>query len=171
VLSEKLVLAAPEGGSINGAPLEEGGLLLFPPGGVYEGWSPAGYRWVTAFLPKMEAQRLVRGAGIALPRLDGAAVLRSRVPRADVTALSTFAGDLGLERSRPAHFRSKGADASRGDTSHGWAHGPVLLRPSPGETCCGGGRVPPRSAGPCTCGPRSPRRAAHARHRSVGDWA
>ncbi len=129
VLSATLVLAAPEGGSINGAPLEEGGLLLFPPGGVYEGWSPAGYRWVTAFLPRVEAQRLVEGAGVALPRLDGASVLRSRVPRADLVALRQGIESLALERPRsaPSSLPAEGAQALAGTwrriLTYGWAHG------------------------------------------------
>lgn len=137
MLSATVVITAGDGGSMNGAPLEEGGLLLFPPGGLYEGWSPAGYRWVTAFLPKVEAQRLVRGAGVTLPRLDGASVLRSKVARADVTALRTFAGDLGLERSRPAPapLPIEGAQTLattwRRILTHGWAHGaPVAPAPA-----------------------------------------
>lgn len=102
LVSGTVVLDAPDGGSINGAPLEPGALLLFPPGGFYEGWSPPGYRWLSAFVPRDEARRLVRAAGAALPSLHGARVLRSRVARADLAALRACTDDLGFERQRAA---------------------------------------------------------------------
>lgn len=137
VLSGTVVLEAPGGGRMNRVPVEEGGLLVFPPGGFYEGWSPQGYRWVTGFLPKAEAKRLVRGAGAPLPPLDGASVLRSRLLRADLNALETIADDLELERPRPAPapLPREGAQELatlwRKILSHGWASGAPVAPAGP----------------------------------------
>lgn len=102
VLSGTVVLASRDGGHVNGAPLEPGGVLLFPPGGFYEGWSPRGYRWVSAFFPKAEARRLVRLARVPLPRLGDASVLQARLRRADLASLRACADELDLERPRSA---------------------------------------------------------------------
>ncbi len=102
LLSVTIVLEAPGGGSLNGVPLVEGGALLFPPGRVYEGWSAPGYAWLTAFLPRAEARRLVRGTSTPLPGLRGARVLSARVPRADLSELRSRLEALGLDRERRA---------------------------------------------------------------------
>ncbi len=114
-MSGTVVLAAPDGGQINGAPLEEGGLLLFPPGGLYEGWSPRGYRWVSAFFPKSEARRLVRAADVPPARLGAASVRQARLRADDLAALRAQIDDLEFERQRaaPAPLPEKGGARTR----------------------------------------------------------
>jgi len=128
-MSGTVVLAAPDGGHINGAPLEEGGLLLFPPGGFYEGWSPRGYRWISAFFPKSETRRLVRAADVPPGRLSAASVRQARLRADDLAALRAQVDDLEFERPRaaPAPLPERAAHelAARWKRilMHGWTRG------------------------------------------------
>lgn len=116
VVAATLVLDAPAGGNINGMPLEAGRLLLFPPGGPYRGWSPAGYRWASAFVPRAEAGRLLREAGASPPRLRGASVHSARIATDDLQTLRHLLSDLDLERprARPEPLPGAGAEALAG---------------------------------------------------------
>ncbi len=135
LVSVTLVLDAPGGGTINGAPLVAGSVLLYPPAGLYEGWTPAGYRWVSAFLPRAEIEPLVRTAGGRLPTLPGTRALRATLPWSDREPLETLLGRLEPARARATPEPLDGALARsltlcwRGLVARAWRHGvPVRAR-------------------------------------------
>jgi AraC-like DNA-binding protein len=132
VISATVVTSASAGGGINGAPLDEGAFLLYPPRGYYEGWSPAGYRWISAFVPQPEAQRLLRAASSPLPTMRGASVLRSRVSQTELEAIRAFERDLELDRPRaspealPVEDAAAFADLWRRILVRGWTHAAAI---------------------------------------------
>jgi AraC-like DNA-binding protein len=72
------------GGHINGAAITDGAFLLFRPGSVYDGWSPAGYRWVAIHVRRDAALALARSDREPLRALKSARVARAQVAAADL---------------------------------------------------------------------------------------
>lgn len=90
VVSATVVLSKEGAGTINGVPLDPGTVVLFAPGTYYEGWSPGGYRWISAFVPRDEARQIAAASGASPARLRAAGVLRYQLPPHALAPLMEF---------------------------------------------------------------------------------